>query len=258
MIKSRVKSPVSSISRAADVLVCLSQGINTVTDISRHCNLSKSTVHRLLNTLIEPRFTIYDSVNHRYFLGPLITQLASHTEAAHHPLLICAAGEMEHLSDVTGETILLTLMMGLEFVRLYSVRSKHSLKVEEPEDDRDLKPFLPAGAMQKVLLSQLNEKDLKIALKSFANWNARNNGEIDIEKLVLQLGRIKQEGYYYSCGERIPGSISISAPVSHYLCPVTLSIMGPETRIRPNLAGLADSLKASAGRISADLNNLNT
>jgi DNA-binding IclR family transcriptional regulator len=267
MIKPKTRSPgeekkgksggedaaVSSIARAANVLLCLSQGLNTVTDISLQCKLSKSTVHRLLNSLIEPRFTMYDSINHRYFLGPLITQLAASSEATHQPLIIGAADQMQLLSNVTGETVTLTLMVGLEFVRLYSILSKHGLKVEEPEDDRDLRPFLPSGAMQKVLLSQLNEKDLKIALRSFANWSTRHDEVIDTGRLLIQLAQIKQEGFFVSCGEMIPGCICLSAPVSNYLCPAALSIIGPETRISPNLARLTENLKTSAGRISTDL-----
>lgn len=256
MISPKKESNVSSIIRAAGILVCLSRGYNTVTDISVQCKLSKSTVHRLLNTLAEPRFTMYDPVNHRYYPGPLITQLAANTETNHQPLLLCAAEEMKSLANITEETVTLTLLIGFEFVGLHAIESKHSLKVEEPKDSRDLRPFLPGGAMQKVLLSQLNDKDLLILLRSFENWNTRHEGAIDIGLLEVQIARIKQQGYYYSAGERIPGSICISAPVSHYVCPVALGIMGPETRIRPNLEKLAENLKSSAGRISADLANL--
>jgi DNA-binding IclR family transcriptional regulator len=247
---------VSSISRAANILVCLSHGLNTVTDISLQCKLSKSTVHRLLNMLKECRFTMYDALNHRYFLGPLITQLASNTGAAHQTLIICAASEMHSLSNITEETITLTSMVGLEFVRLGSVLSKHSLKVEEPEDDSNLKPFLPSGSLQKVLLSQLNDRDLKIALKSFTSWNAKHQGSLDMGRLLYQIDRIKELGYYVSYGERIPGCIGISAPVRNYMCPVTLSIMGPDTRIRPNLPQLTEHLLRSAGCISADIAEL--
>ena len=38
----------SSVVRAANVLICLGEGINNVTDIAERCKLSKSTVHRLL------------------------------------------------------------------------------------------------------------------------------------------------------------------------------------------------------------------
>jgi len=41
-----------------NILVCLSQGANTVTEIARIAKLSISTTHRLLNVLIDPGFTI--------------------------------------------------------------------------------------------------------------------------------------------------------------------------------------------------------
>jgi DNA-binding IclR family transcriptional regulator len=45
---------VQSIRRAAEILNCISSGTNSVTDIANKCNLSKSTVHRLLKALAEP------------------------------------------------------------------------------------------------------------------------------------------------------------------------------------------------------------
>jgi DNA-binding IclR family transcriptional regulator len=247
---------VSSVTRSANILACLSQGLNTVTEISIQCRLSKSTVHRLLNTMAEPGFVIYDSINHRYFLGPLITRLASSIEATHQPLIICAEDEMQLLSSVTGETITLTLLVGLEFVRLYAVLSKNSLKVEEPEDDSKIKQFLPHGALQRVLLSQLSDKDLKMALRRISKWAARYPGGIDTGHLMTQIVRIKEQGYGCSFGEILPGCICISTPVAGYSCPAALSMLGPETRIRPNLAGVTENLLHSARRISADLAEL--
>jgi DNA-binding IclR family transcriptional regulator len=242
--------PVSSINRAASILVCLGKGINNVTDIADCCKLSKSTVHRLLNTLKGPRLTVYDSLNHRYYLGPLITQLAANSEATHQYLIMCAADEMQHLSDVAEETITLNIMVGLQFIHLYDIRSKHGLKVEE---DADIIPVLPFGSVQKALLSQLNEKELALALKNIKTWSNKNHQATDIDQLKKELEQIKQQGYAFSCGERIPGGIGISAPVKNYFCPVVLSILGPETRIQPNVPQLTVELIASAGRLSENI-----
>ena len=37
-----------SIHRAAKILICLSDGVYTITDIAKQCKLSKSTAYRLL------------------------------------------------------------------------------------------------------------------------------------------------------------------------------------------------------------------
>jgi len=243
----------SSLVRAANVLICLGEGINNVTDIADRCKLSKATVHRLLNTLKEPRFTVYDSVNHRYYLGPLITQLASNIRSNHQPLIICAVPEMKRLSTLYQETITLTLMIGLQFIRLHDIRSTYSLRVEEPGDEEELKPLLPFGALQKVMLSQLDERELQTALKSFQVWSKKSQSNFDMQGLLSQLKQIRQKGCAVSMGERVADGVGISAPVKNYICPAAISILGPKSRMRTSVARITEDLKISSERLSNDI-----
>jgi DNA-binding IclR family transcriptional regulator len=61
--------------KIARILVSLSDGKNSVTDIAHQCNLSTSATHRLLNVLAESSFAVRDPINHKYYLGPLINNL---------------------------------------------------------------------------------------------------------------------------------------------------------------------------------------
>ena len=61
-----------SITHATDILLSLSEDINTLTDIARRCNLGKSTVHRVLKLLEESQFVVQDTTDRRYYLGPLV------------------------------------------------------------------------------------------------------------------------------------------------------------------------------------------
>jgi DNA-binding IclR family transcriptional regulator len=245
---------VSSVVRAASVLVCLSNGVNNVTDLSKCCNLSKSTVHRLLKTLEGPRFVVYDSINHRYYLGPLVTQLASNSKATHQYLIMCALEEMKRIADLGGETVTLTLLVGIHFIHLHEIISRHGLKVDERVGDEveGIAPLLPLGAIQKVLLSQLSDEELKPALKSIATGKARST-LINSDQLMIELNKIKQQGYAITHGERISGAMAISTPVKNYFCPVALSILGPENRLISKIPQVLEETKASASRLSENI-----
>ena len=245
------RSLVSSVVRSARVLVCLSNGVNNITDLAKCCNLSKSTVHRLLKTLEEPRFVVYDSINHRYYLGPLVTQLASRARATHQYLIMSAMDEMRQVSEMAEETVTLTLLVGIQFIHLHEIKSRHYLKVDERVGDgiEGVAPLLPLGAIQKVLLSQLNDEELMLALKSVATGK-EPDGPIDFKSLIIEINRIRRQGYALTHGERIPGALAISSPIKNYFCPVALSILGPEDRLMQKYPAALEALKNSASRLS--------
>jgi IclR family KDG regulon transcriptional repressor len=247
-------SLVSSVVRAAKILVCLSSGISNVTDLSKGTDLSKSTVHRLLKTLEAPHFVVYNSINHRYYLGPLVTQLASNPIATHQYLVMSALKEMKRLSDFAEETVNLTLLVGIQFIHLYEIESKQGLKVNEQiEDDvAGTAPILPLGAIQKVLLSQLNNRELNLALKS-VSIGKKTDYLNDLEPLMTDFNRIRQDGYAITHGERITGALAISTPVKNYFCPVALSVLGPENRLNPKVPQILKELISSSVRLSTDI-----
>jgi IclR family transcriptional regulator, KDG regulon repressor len=242
--------PASFITRINNILECLSQGIYTVNDIAKSCSLSTSTTHRLLNMLKKHYFTVYDASNRRYYLGPQITRLASNPAATHQYLLVNALNEMRRLSMLTEETVSLNLVVGMQFLHLYQIPSKYSLRVIE--EDQDVHPLLPQGAAQKVLLAQLGDRDLKLALRTAARWDKKFK-DADSPGMLETISQIRQQGYAITHGEAIAESMGISAPVKNYSCPVAVGILGPEKRFSPRIPRLIKELLASAGRISKNL-----
>jgi IclR family transcriptional regulator, KDG regulon repressor len=247
------ESAISSIDRAASILVCLSHGISTITELAKATNLNKSTVHRLLNTLSKPRFVSYNPANHRYYLGPLVTRLSSNQQVTHQYLVMCAMNEMKHLSVVTEETISLTLLVGTDLIVLYNIPSKFGIRLLDNIDQNEETSILPFGSSARVLFSQLNEKNLALTLKAIMVYHPRFYELVDMQAFTLQLKQIQQDGFAVSHNERILGVLSVSAPVTNYICPISLNVMGPETRMLPKVPGIIEELKASAGRLSAEI-----
>jgi DNA-binding IclR family transcriptional regulator len=238
---------VKSISRAASILFCLSDGTSTLTDIAGCCHLSKSTVHRLLRALEESHLATQDPLNHRYYLGPMLTGLALNPQIVHSYLIMCAVEEMKRISDIAEDTVTLDAMIAIKPVPLYEIPSKQNLRVIE--DAKRIGPLF-AGARAKVMFSQLNDEELKIVLKNISIAPVTKKTVTDKDALMAQIYDIRKQGYAVTYGERIDGAICLAAPVLKYICPVALSVIGPESRIQPRINKIVKELKASANRIS--------
>jgi IclR family KDG regulon transcriptional repressor len=246
----RKPSAIRAVYRAVDILVCLSNGINTLTDIANHTKLTKPTVYRLIKTLEELLMVTQDPTTHQYYLGPLINQIASNPETNHHYLITCALAELRQLWESSGETVELNIMVGFQYRRIYEIPSRYELKVVAGPD-----PVGPifVGAPAKVLLSQLDDAELKAALKNIKISHVTEHSVTDRKELIAQARAIRDQGYAISHGERIDGALCISAPVKNYFWPVALSIVGPEARFQPQVEKYVKEILASTGRITDNI-----
>jgi IclR family KDG regulon transcriptional repressor len=96
---NKMTSPkiVNSITKGANILKCLSDGIDRISDLSKELHLSKSTTHRFLKSLENSGLAMQDPITRRYHLGHLILYLASQPNVSHQRLIDSAAEEMQHL-----------------------------------------------------------------------------------------------------------------------------------------------------------------
>lgn len=244
---------VKSIYRAICILTSLSNGSNSLTDIARSCQLSKSTVHRLLKALEESRLVTQQPRNHRYYLGPLIARLTSNPQTTHELLITCALGEMQRLSDIAGETVTVGVMIGLQYIILHEIPSKHDLRVTE---EHKRLGSLYAGATVKVLLSQFSDEELKVVMKHINIMPYTGNTVTDKASLTVQIKETRQQGYAVTYGEMIPGVIELAVPLLNYSYPAYLSILGPESRLREKEDAVVEELKKSAASVSRNITEL--
>jgi DNA-binding IclR family transcriptional regulator len=83
--------------------------------------------------------------------------------------------------------------------------------------------------------------------------NPKSMGKVDKETIKKQLKQARKQGYYVSTG-KTEGIMAVSVPISHYLCPVALSVVGPEIRIKPVAANVVAEMSKSAKIIAEKLN----
>jgi IclR family acetate operon transcriptional repressor len=103
------------------------------------------------------------------------------------------------------------------------------------------------------LLSQLDDKELKLVMKNVSIGQVTEHSVTDKKVLMAQIKEIRRQGYSISHGERIAGAMCISAPVDNYFWPVALSVVGPESRLGPRVDGAVEKITTSARHISENV-----
>jgi IclR family acetate operon transcriptional repressor len=247
------ENPDSFLNRAARILICLSKGTDSVSEIARQSGYSLSTTHRILHALKKPGFSLYDEINRRYYPGPLITQLFSSFQLNHRLLFISSLPEMQHLSEVTGEVISMRVMVGMQSFQLHEIPATHNISVNL--NPPAIEPILPTGPINLLFLAGLKDKDLRDMIKSYSISLDKSTSP-DIESIDSDIKRIRQQGYILSTGHRFAGITVLAVPVENYGFPVALCIVGLDNRIAARREEIIRLIKNSAGIISRHLKNI--
>ncbi len=243
-----------SIAHATEILICLSDDIHKVSDIARRTGFSKSTVHRVLKLMEQSQLAVQDTINRSYYLGPLISRLASNAITTHKRLVTCADAEMKRLADITEETIVLDTMIGFKYLTLHEITSRNNLKVsKEIKMAGPLYTTLYAGASVKALMAQLDDQRLQMLMAIINIIPVTERTITDKKILFAQVTDIRKTGYAVSRSERIPDTICISVPVYYYSLPVVLSVVGPDIRLQSRIREVVAELKNSSVRISKNI-----
>jgi DNA-binding IclR family transcriptional regulator len=96
----------------------------------------------------------------------------------------------------------------------------------------------------------MNQQESNLIIENLKMEQIGPNTITNKTKLFKELDKIRELGYAESRGERLAHAVSISVPIKNYICPVSLSILGPEDRFSPNLMDILPTMKDAAERIS--------
>ena len=246
---------VNSITKGADILRSLSDGIDRVSDLSNRLHLGKSTIHRFLKSLEMSGLVMQDPITRRYFLGPLILNLASRPIISHQNLILSAFEDMRSLRDLSRETVVLHIRIGLERICLEELPSLENIRYTA---GKGFVTPIYTGSAGKVLLSELEDNELQVLMSNLYLDPIGPNTITDKKALLKEVEKVRRQGYATSFGERILGSASISVPIKNYICPVALSVLGPDNRFTlRRMMDILESMKESSRRISKKLIEVN-
>ena len=154
---------LSSVTNALRVLKAFSSTKREwgVSDLARHLDIGKSTVHRLLSTLVEERMLEQDAETSRYRLGLAMFDLAAAvpTQLDLHEAVL---SPMTELRNRSGETVQVAVLDGRQVVYVERLDSPHTLRMFLEIGRRNHAHSTGTG---KALLAYLPRHDLDRLLK---------------------------------------------------------------------------------------------
>lgn len=181
----------------------------TVHEISKQLGYSQATTYRLVRTLVRYGFLRQLQGTSQYSLGlkalrmGLITQDAFHLSEITFPF-------MRELSNVTKETVLLTVVDGTQGMCLAKVESDGPIRLS-------LRPGaslpLHSGASTKILMAYLDEAERDEIIKKEGLKRFTPNTITSSKKLKAHLTEIRRKGYAISDQEVDPGVRAVGAPI---------------------------------------------
>ena len=239
---------IQSIERAAQVLKALSDGDNPmgVTEVAKRVNLGKSTVHRILASLMRVRFVRMDPSTHQYTLGYGLLQLTSGVLRGSEVSMMA----LPHLRDLrrkTQETVTLNLRDNNQRVVVERLDTSHEIRYVA-----EIGWPLPlhVGAGGKAILAFMDEAEV-LAIVEDANLSTTR-----ARKVTRELREIRSAGTAYTLGERLPGAGSISAPVfDHEGAPIaSVNVLSLESRLNAGtVRNFRRLVRAAAMSVSGEL-----
>ncbi|GAA5053933.1 DNA-binding IclR family transcriptional regulator [Thermocatellispora tengchongensis] len=197
----------SSIDKALAVLEAIAEH-HRVTDIAAVTGVSKSTVHRILQSLVEWGFARSDGAG-GYEPGPRILTLAGRVMTRFDPAR-AAAGALRHLHERTGYTTHFAIRSGDEAVYVDKLEGRRPYQMPSRVG---MSLRLHSTAIGKAILSQLGEDEVRAIAARTGLARLTPNTIASPDALLEHLARVRAAGYAIDDEENQPGILCVGAPV---------------------------------------------
>ncbi|WP_181347038.1 IclR family transcriptional regulator [Thalassobacillus sp. CUG 92003] len=222
---------VQSVDRALvilDILKSHPEGLG-VTELSHRLDVSKSTIHRLLSSLLKQGYVKQDAEHERYALGLTLIELGE-VVSSQLDIRRIAAPYLTQLAGSTGETVHLVMMDNLEIVY-----------IDKTEPDATIRMFSRIGkrapmhctGVGKAMLAFLPPDKIDAVLSERPMTRFTNQTITDPDDMKTHLEEIRRRGVAFDMEEHEEGITCAAAPLFNYKGEVVagISIAGPIMRV---------------------------
>ncbi|NLK98412.1 MAG: IclR family transcriptional regulator [Epulopiscium sp.] len=222
---------VQSVDRTLSILEVLSDyedGLG-LAELSMKLDLHKSTVHRLLSTLIIKGYVEQDAITNKYKITLKLFELGS-KRIANMDILEIAKPYLKELMEKTNEVVHLVIRENTDIIYIDKVESETTIRMHSRIGRRS--PMY-CTAVGKAMMAWLHEKEVediwnKSDIQQYTSFTITN-----LEDMKNELNLIKQKGFAMDEQENELEVRCIGAPIFDYTgkpC-AAISISGPITRM---------------------------
>ncbi|MFB6223530.1 MAG: IclR family transcriptional regulator [Haloarcula sp.] len=223
------QNPVKSVETTFEILNGLKElGGAGVTELSRHLDYPKSTIHNYLSTLEQEEYIIND--DGRYRIGLRFLELGAYSRHQ-QKLFRIAKPEVDRLANETGELANVLVEEHGRGSYLYRARGDRAVQVKAHVGTR---VPLHSTALGKSILAHLPEERIEDIIDRHGLDGDTDNAIQTPEELYESLDTVREQGVAFDDEERLDGLRCVAAPVLDNDDNVTgaISVSGPTNRFR--------------------------
>jgi IclR family transcriptional regulator, KDG regulon repressor len=213
-------------------------------EITQNTSIAKSTVFRILNTLVQIGYVIRDS-NRYYRISPILGRLVNE-EGINEELRRLALPLMLELRDKYGETVNLGVQEFDKVTYIEVVPSEFALRLQE---SRGASVPAHASALGKVILAFSPQNVVEQFVRPHRLQSITPNTITEPDDFLAEIKRVRNAGFAFDRGEGSLLAVCIGAPIldeqGHAIA--AMSISGPASRFNPkrDSPAIASLLKAT-------------
>ncbi len=248
------KNPVQSAERIFQVLEMLAEnGEMGLMEISAALSLHKSTVHRLLMSLIYMGYAKQDETTQKYMLSYKIVNMAGKI-LDRTDILQVARPYMDRLSDISGETVHLVQREGNNILYIYKAEAKVG-SIRMVSHVGMIHPMYCSG-VGKAIMANLEEAQVKQIWNESIIEKRTEKTITDIDEMMRVLDEVRAKGYALDDEENEEGVRCIAACLKDYTGEVryAFSVSGPVSRMtRERVRDLSVDVKKIQTDLSREL-----
>lgn len=204
-----------------------------VSELARRLEMGKSSVHRVLTTLVAEGLVEQNPATGNYRLGILMFELGEAVRV-HMDLHAAAGPVLAALREQTRESCQVGILDGCDVVYVDRLESPQTLRLFTETGRRVPVNCTSSG---KVLLAHLDDAELDRVLAEAPMAALTPRTITDRDRLADELATVRRRGFAEAVEERELGVVSIAVPIRDVRGEVVaaLSIGAPLARLSPSV-----------------------
>lgn len=221
-----------------------------VSELSRSCRLTKSSTHRLLQTLKRLGYVRQGAKGGRYALTLKLWELGSLVHSR-IDLMQAAAAHIGHLAAQTAETVHLSILDDDDVIYLDKIDSSQPVRAYSRKGGRAPSYCVATGKVLLAYAAPEVQRRVSTHCTAFTPTTL-----VDRKELMRTLEKIRQQGFAYNLGEWRAGVNGLAAPIRDADGNVVaaVGVSGPAERLgRARLRSFVPVVTRCASAVSAEL-----